>query len=98
MDFYKANIQYDGSLDKLKLIIVVRGDPHNKGLIGDTWSQTSSMRALKYFLIDAVNKNSRVHQLDFIGSFLQEKLRIGYLSSWKVDMQAIFQNIQVILD
>ena len=26
IDVYKANIQYDGSLDKLKLIIVVRGD------------------------------------------------------------------------
>ena len=26
MDVYKANIQSDGSLDKLKLIIVVRGD------------------------------------------------------------------------
>ena len=26
MDFYKAKIQSDGSVDKLKLIIVVRGD------------------------------------------------------------------------
>ena len=26
MDVYKAKIRYDGSLDKLKLIIVVRGD------------------------------------------------------------------------
>ena len=26
MGVYKAKIQYDGSLDKLKLIIVVRGD------------------------------------------------------------------------
>ena len=26
MAVYKANIQYDGSLDKLKLRIVVRGD------------------------------------------------------------------------
>ena len=26
MDVYKAKIQYDGSLDKLKLRIVVRGD------------------------------------------------------------------------
>ena len=30
MDVYKANIQSDGSLDKLKLRIVVRGDFHNK--------------------------------------------------------------------
>ena len=30
MDVYKAKIQYDGSLDKLKLRIVVRGDLQNK--------------------------------------------------------------------
>ena len=30
MDVYKANIQYDGSLEKLKLRIVVRGDLQNK--------------------------------------------------------------------
>ena len=30
MDVYKANIQSDGSLDKLKLIIVVRGYLQNK--------------------------------------------------------------------
>ena len=36
MDFYKAKIQSDGSLDKLNFIIVVRGDFHNKDIIGDT--------------------------------------------------------------
>ena len=30
MDVYKANIQYDGSLDKLKLRTLVRGDLQNK--------------------------------------------------------------------
>ena len=30
MDIYKSNIQSDGSLDKLKLIILVRGYLHNK--------------------------------------------------------------------
>ena len=41
MDVYKAKIQSDGSLDKLKLKIVVRGDLHNKKLFGDTWSPTA---------------------------------------------------------
>ena len=40
MDVYKAKIQSDGSLDKLKLRIVVRGDLQNKEMIGDTWSPT----------------------------------------------------------
>ena len=48
MDVYKAKIQSDGNLDKLKLIIVVRGDLQNKEMVGDTWSPTSSMRTLKY--------------------------------------------------
>ena len=50
MGVYKAKIQSYGSLDKLMLIIVVRGDFHNKEMVGYTWSPTSSMRTLKYFL------------------------------------------------
>ena len=49
MDVYKAKIQSDGSLDKLKLIIVVRGDLHNKEIIGVTWDPTELMSTLKYF-------------------------------------------------
>ena len=37
MDVYKAKIQYDGILDKTKLIILVRGDLQNKELVRDTW-------------------------------------------------------------
>ena len=47
MDVYKAKIQSDGSLDKLKLIIVVIGDLQNKELVGYTWSPTASMSTLK---------------------------------------------------
>ena len=70
MDVYKAKIQSDGSLDKLKLRIGVRGDLQNKEMVGDTWSPTASMRALKYFLADAEKHKARVHQLDCIGSLL----------------------------
>ena len=65
---------FDGSLDKLKLRIVVRGDLQNKEMVGDTCSPTSSMRTLKYFLADAAKRKARVHQLDFIGAFLQAKV------------------------
>ena len=75
MDVYKAKIQSDGSLDKLKLRFVVRGDLQNKEMVGDTWSPTASMRTLKYFLADTVKHKVRVHQLDFIGAFLRPKLR-----------------------
>ena len=33
------------------------------------------MRTLKYFLADEVKHKERVHQLDFIGAFLQEKVK-----------------------
>ena len=67
MDVYKAKIQSDGSLDNLKLSILVRGNLQNKELVGDTWSPTASTRTLKYFLSDAVKHKARFHQLDFIG-------------------------------
>ena len=75
MDVYKAKVQSDGSLDKLKLIIVDRGDLQNKEMVGDTCSPIASMRTLKYFLADAAKHKARVHQLDFIGAFLQAKVK-----------------------
>ena len=69
MDVYESKIQSDGSIDKLNLRIVVRGDFQNKEMVGDFWSPTASMRTLKYFLVDAAKHKARVHQLDFIGAF-----------------------------
>ena len=44
-------------------------------MVGYTWSPTESMRTLKYFLADAEKHKARVHQLDFIGAFLQAKFK-----------------------
>ena len=73
MDVYKAKIKSYGSLDKLKLRIVVRGDLQNKELVGDTWSPLASMRTLKYFLVDGTKQKAKVQQLYFIGAFLKRK-------------------------
>ena len=35
------------------------------------------MRTLKYFLADATKYKARVHQLGFIGAFLQAKVKNG---------------------
>ena len=75
MDVYKAKIQSDGSLGKLKLRIVVRRGLQNKEMIGDTWSPTASMTTLKYFLAGAEKHRARVHQLYFIGAFLQANVK-----------------------
>ena len=53
MDIYKVKIQIKGSLDRLNFRVVVIGDLQNKEMIGDTRSPTSSIRNLKYFLVDA---------------------------------------------
>ena len=98
MDVYKAKIQYDGSLDKLKLRIVVRGDFQNKEMVVDTWSPTASMRNLKYFLVDSAKHKARVHQLDFIGSFLQAKVKNRVFSSWKLGIHIMFQNMNSTLE
>ena len=75
MDVYNSKIQYDGSLDKLRLRIVVRGYLQNKEMVGDTWSPTAFMRTLKHFLEDAAKHKAIVYQLDFIGAFLQAKVK-----------------------
>ena len=85
MDVYKTNIQSDGSLDKLKLIIAVRGDLLNKEMIGDTWSTTASMRTLKYFLSDAAKHKAKVHQIDFIGAFMRAEVKNRVF--FKLDMR-----------
>ena len=71
----QREIQCYGSLDKLKLRIVVRGDLQNKKLVGNTWSPKSSMRTLKYFFVDTVNHKALVYQLYFIGTFLQVNVK-----------------------
>ena len=42
----KQTIQSDGSLDRLTLEIVLRGDLQNEELVGDAWSQSASMSTL----------------------------------------------------
>ena len=44
-------------------------------MVGDTWLPTASMRALKYYLADAVKHKARVHHLDFIWALLQAKVK-----------------------
>ena len=44
-------------------------------MVGDTWSPTAYMRNLNYFLADAEKHKARVRQLDFIGTFLQAKVK-----------------------
>ena len=71
MDIYKAKIQSDRNLDKLKFRILVKGDLQNKELVRDTWSPAASMKTLIFFLDDTTKYKARVQQYNFIGAFLQ---------------------------
>ena len=65
---------------------MVRADLQNKELVGDTWSPTASKRTLKYFLSYATKQKEIVHQTDFIGGFLQEKVKnINFLKLDSID-------------
>ena len=98
MGVYKAKTQSYGSLDKLNLRIVVRGDLKNKELVGNTWSPTASMRTLRQFLADAVKQKEIVHQLYFIGEFLQEKVKNRVFVKLESRYADYFQNTQITLE
>jgi hypothetical protein len=74
MDLNVVKLRSDGTLDKLKNRLVVRGDMQ-KNLDEDKWSPTASFRALKLFLAHAARLKVHVRQLDFVGAFLQAKVR-----------------------
>jgi hypothetical protein len=74
MEIFKVKINSDGSLDKLKTRIVVRGHLQS-GVVKDKWSATALFHSLKIFLAHASRLKARVKQLDFIGTFLQASTR-----------------------
>jgi hypothetical protein len=53
MEIFKVKIKSDGSLDKLKTRMVVRGDLQDKNITEDKWSPAASFRSLKMFLAHA---------------------------------------------
>jgi hypothetical protein len=75
METFKVKVKSDGSLDKLKCRLVVRGDLQDKNITENKWSPTASFRSLKMFLAHASRIKARVKQLDFVGAFLQAKMR-----------------------
>ena len=67
---FRAKIKSDGTIDKLKARICLRGDKQAEMADFDTWSPIASFKELKLFLAYAVWKKCRIYQLDFIGAFL----------------------------
>ena len=67
-------------------------------MIGDTWSPTESMRILKYFLADKAKHKAIVHQLDFIGAFLQANVKNRVFVKLDMRYAAYFHNIHNTLE
>jgi hypothetical protein len=74
MDLNVVKLRSNGTLDKLKNRLVVR-ENLQRNVEEDIWSPTASFRALKLLLAHAARLKVRVRQLDFVGAFLQVKVR-----------------------
>ena len=75
MTTYKTKIISDGTIDKLKCLIVVRGHMQGNSGTTDTWTPTASTRLLRIFCAEAAWCAARIKQLDFVGAFLQARTR-----------------------
>ena len=72
---YKTKVNADGSLNKLKARVVVRGDLQKLRPGENTWSPTASMRLLKTFVASATQEGKEIKQVDFIAAFIQAQVR-----------------------
>ena len=76
METNKVKIKSDGSLDKLKCRIVVRGDLQDTAM-EDSWSPTAPFRSLKMFLADAARNKCRVVKITLILSLISATRRLS---------------------
>jgi hypothetical protein len=58
---YKAKMKSDGSLDKCKARLVVRGDLQAE-IPGDQWSPTASFRLLRRFIAESARTGKYIKQ------------------------------------
>ena len=68
---FRTKIKPDGTVEKLKARICLRGDKQEKDEEYDTWCKVGGFNAVKIFLAMAAFHKCRVYQLDYTGAFLQ---------------------------
>jgi len=72
MIIFKAKVTSRGFLDKLKARCVARGDLQAKsGDPDELWSPCVFARTFKVFVAEAVKRQKRIKQLDYVGAFCQ---------------------------
>jgi Reverse transcriptase (RNA-dependent DNA polymerase) len=77
---FRTKIKADGTVDKLKVRIAIRGDLDQGAKDEDNSAPLATFRLLKVFLAEAAWLRRRVYQADFIGAYLQAKMdRLVYV-------------------
>jgi Reverse transcriptase (RNA-dependent DNA polymerase) len=77
---FRTKIKANGTVDKLKVRIAIRGDLDRDALDEDNSAPLATFRLLKVFLAEAARLKRRVYQADFIGAYLQAKMdRLVYV-------------------
>ena len=65
-------------------------------MVGYIWSRTASMSTLKYFLVYSSKYKAKVHQFDFIWSFLQDSVNQRVFKRCTEDMDNTSHNMATI--
>ena len=68
---FRTKIKSDGTVEKLKARVCLRGDQQAELTDFDTWCAIANFKDLRFFLAFAAYYECRIYQLDFIGAFLQ---------------------------
>ena len=71
---YKAKLKSDGSLEKCKARLVVRGDLQAE-IPGEGWSPTAPFRLLRRLLAESARTARTIKQLGFISAFVQASVK-----------------------
>ena len=86
-DVYKVKISSDGTIDKLKVRIAIRGDLDQDAIGENNWAPAITFIILKLFLAEAARLGLPVYQVDFVSAYLQSLMDrpvyVMFPAKWK---------------
>ena len=90
----KAKQKSDGTLEKLKCRIVARGDLQKQtNEWEDTWSACASIKTVRMFLAFMTSQKRIIKQGDFVGAFLQAKVRGRFFVRLSPEYRDLFPDL-----